>query len=347
MKFLKILFVYNTSPLPESRLKTLASFRKLASGVKVLFTYDEGYERNLTDRLLSRLKVPGDPCHINRRIREEAIRFQPGLVFIVKGQNIRPATLGFLQARGIKTVSWSNDDMWGRHNRTVWYSRGLKHYDLVVTQKSYNADPGELPSLGARVLFQNKAFDPSMHNPVDDCRDCQAAHPVLFIGTHEKERLRSLQYLAANGIRVDVYGWGKKMEAGVHPNLVFHDRHLYGREYAAAFSCSGICLNFLRKKSRDLQTSRSVEIPACRGFMLAERTGEHLALFQEGIEAEYFSSDGELLQKVQYYLAHPYDRKRIAEAGFQRCLKEDYSFDNRIREILGTVLSTNYTGLHE
>lgn len=337
MNHLKILFVYNTSPLPDSRLKTLASFRKYASEVKVLFTYDEGYQRNLTDKLLSRLKFPGDPCHINRRIREEAIQFQPALVFIVKGQNIRPATLKFLHSRGIKTVSWSNDDMWGWQNRTVWYSRSLKHYDLVVTQKSYNTAPGELPSKGAKVLFQNKAFDPAMHHPVEDCKGYTCHHTVIFVGTREQERLNSLLYLANNGIKADIYGWGRKMDTDLHPNLVFHDRHLYGKEYAAAFSCSGICLNFLRKQSRDLQTSRSVEIPACRGFMLAERTGEHQALFEEGVEAEYFTSDEELLRKVQYYLSHPEERRCIAEAGYRRCLKEDYSFDNRIREILENV----------
>ena len=68
--------------------------------------------------------------------------------------------------------------------------------------------------------------------------------------------------------------------------------------------------------------------------MLAERTDEHLALFKEGREAEFFSSDEELLEKVQYYLAHADHRRQIAAAGRERCLRDGYSYHERLAEIL-------------
>lgn len=83
----------------------------------------------------------------------------------------------------------------------------------------------------------------------------------------------------------------------------------------------------------DQQTTRTVEIPACGGFMLAERTKEHLNLFEEGKEAAFFSSNEELLEMCKYYLGHENERRQIAEAGCQRCLTSDYSNEGMIRKV--------------
>jgi spore maturation protein CgeB len=68
--------------------------------------------------------------------------------------------------------------------------------------------------------------------------------------------------------------------------------------------------------------------------MLAERTKEHQRLFQEGVEAEFFESKEELLEKVTYYLNHEGQRQAIAKAGLERVIQNDYTFINRMTEIL-------------
>jgi spore maturation protein CgeB len=100
---------------------------------------------------------------------------------------------------------------------------------------------------------------------------------------------------------------------------------LRGDDFARACSAFKINLAFLRKLNRDQQTTRSVEIPACGGFMLAERTPEHLRMFAEGEEAEFFSSVEELAAKCRRYIDDSAARESIARRGHERCIRDDYS----------------------
>ena len=302
-----------------------------------------GRRAGLVARATSKLGVPVLPAGRNVDLVRVARRFGPDAVFVPKGVEILPATLVVLKRLGAKLVSWSQDDMFARHNRTLLYTRGLRLYDLVVTQKSYNCDPGELPALGARrVLFQNKAYSRDAHRPCDDCARSAFAHDVVFVGSAEEARANSLLALARADVAVDVYGayegsHGWRRWEGAHPLLRVHDKPVFGKDFSCALGCSKIALNFLRKANRDLQTSRSVEIPACGGFMLAERTDEHRALFEEGKEAEYFATDEELVAKARRYLADDAARRAVALAGRRRCETSDYSYDARAREIVEAV----------
>jgi len=71
--------------------------------------------------------------------------------------------------------------------------------------------------------------------------------------------------------------------------------------------------------------------------MLADRSDDHREFFEEGKEAEYFSSDDEFRNKINFYLANESARERIAKAGHERCMTSGYSYDDRIRTVMNEL----------
>lgn len=234
-----------------------------------------------------------------------------------------------------KIIGFSPDDMNGRHNQSKQFLETLPLYDFFLTTKSYNVK--ELKKLGCpRILFIGNGFDPETFRPLQISTEerIKFGGDVGFIGTYESERAEMIFYLASQGIKVRVWGGNWEKISWQHSNLTIENKHLYGDDFAKACTAFKINLNFLRKINRDQQTTRSVEIPACRGFMLAERTEEHLDLFNEGKEAEFFSSCEELLSKCSHYLHDEQERIRIASNGYERCLYSGYSNIERISRVL-------------
>ena len=309
---------------------------------KIYSTYYDN-KNTFFDKLFFKLKLPLDKEHHNLRIISLCKKKNYDYLFISKGNHIKPSTLKKIKKlnKNCKLISWSQDDMYAWHNRSIYYTLGLKYYDLIVTQKSYNCDANELPNLGARrILLQNKSFLPKIHKPCNDCAKIKIKHDVLFIGSAEYERFNSMNYLAKNGIKINIYGsgWDKQYyKKNAHKNLILNFKNLINDEYSNAINCSKISLCFLRKINRDQQTSRTVEIPACGGFLMSERTKEQTKLFEEGVEAEYFNSDDELLRKIKFYLKNENKRLNIVKNALLKCKIKNYSYQNRAKEIIEFV----------
>lgn len=319
-------------------------FRRLGHAVKEIDTDPTPQRKPLRARIAERLFRAGaelvrhaDLADANRRIIS-ALRERPfDLLWLDKGLTIGAETLR--EARRLRpriiVAGYSPDDMGTRHNQSSQFLEALPLYDIYFTTKSFGV--AELTALGCpRTVLVGNGFDPATHRPipVTAAERSDFGGPVGFVGDWEATRARSMARLAQDGIPVRVWGsrWDRCRER--HPLLRLELRPVRGDDYARAVASFDVVLCFLRKASRDFQTTRSVEIPACGGFMLAERTEEHLALFEEGREAAFFSSDEELLEKTRYYLDHSEERHEVARAGRERCLAGGYSNLDRLSRAL-------------
>lgn len=274
------------------------------------------------------------------RLLASAERESWDIVWLEKALTIGAGQMSSLRSAcpNAMILGFSPDDMSARHNQSRQFLDAITHYDAFLTTKSYNV--GELRAAGCpRVLMVGNGYDPAAFRPMTATREdvARLGGDVGFIGSFERDRADAMNWLAEQGLRVRVWGNGWDNVRARHPNFVLERWPLRGDDFAIACSAFKINLCFLRKLNRDQQTTRSVEIPACGGFMLAERTPEHVDLFTEGEEAEFFSSVEELAEKCRIYLDDEAKRAAVARRGYQRCLSGGYSNAARLSRALASL----------
>jgi len=301
---------------------------------------------SLLYRIFWKLRIPLDVTHVNKQIRNAIEHDSFDVVWIEKGNMIWPWTVRNIKKTAplVRLISCSEDDMYATHGHSRWYRAGLRVYDLVFTTKMYNL--AELKLFGAKHigLFLD-SYDERIHKPMTltAVERERFTCDVGAIGAYEDERAQSLLYLAEHGVKVNVWGGNWEKMDNLHANLIIKNEFLFGEEYSKAICATKINLNFLRKINRDEVTSRSVEIPACGGFMLSERTARHMDFFEEGKEVEFFGSNVELLKKIRYFLEKNEERAEIAQAGMKRCVASGYSMRTQLTTMLDTAMRDTQT----
>lgn len=297
-----------------------------------------------------RAKLYGAPV-VQMEVFQEAIIRKaritiPELALFCPGRNVRKETLELL-SKICPTAAYMNDDMFNTSNRWKGFDEAVRLLSVIVTTKSFNVK--EFQSIGARqVFYLPNAYDPTIHRAARLSKADRNRYggEVAFVGTFRRERADELARLLCLRPQTDLRVWGggwEKMER--FDNYLRHHRweslckcvkggELWGVNMSKALGGASICLGLLNHANRDQHTSRTFEIPASGGFMLAERTPEHLEMFREGEEAEYFSSTEEMVEKVSFYVSHPQIRKRIARAGHRICLQGKNTYVDRARSML-------------
>ncbi len=161
---------------------------------------------------------------------------------------------------------------------------------------------------------------------------------VLFYGTPGgMRRIFCLEQLS--DYNLEVYGKRWKNYKHVISNALFAKithADIWGEHLIKTIHQSKIILNINSTQWHSIETGvnlRIFDILAMGGFLLTEHCEELNELFSIGQEFETFKSHEEMLDKVNYYLQHEDKRKRIAQAGHAKILR-DFTWDKRVNQIL-------------
>lgn len=210
----------------------------------------------------------------------------------------------------------------------------LSWYDCVFTTKSQNLQKYKM--LGqSRAFYIPSAYEPKIHRPISasESRLGGKEFAVSFVGTYDKSRDRFLKELDWEKLYVWGDRWTRFKQYSKYRDHIF-PKAIYFPDFADVLSHSQVTLGLLREEAEDRHTQRTFEIPACGAFQIAPRNDEILSYFTEDQEIVCFESPQEMKEKVDYYLNHPTERKRIAEAGFKRVTQGNHSYRHRVITML-------------
>jgi spore maturation protein CgeB len=336
---LKILFLGAEG---GNALKRTHALRRLGHDVMLLDPYSLFPFKNLVGRLIYYTGAPLVESYLKKRITPIINKLNFDVTYIDNGELVGANVLRVLRSVSSVIVNYNNDDPFGSRDKKKWrlYLEAVPHYDLLAVVRAVNV--AEAFSLGAQKVLQvymavDELDGPREITPQDRRR---WSHDVLFIGTWMPERGPFLQELLDAGVPLAIYGnsWQKAPE---WPALqsAWQGPAIYGDDYIKALQLAKVSLGLLSKGNRDLHTTRTFEIPYAGGLLCAERTSEHLQLYQEDLEAVYWSDVTECIEKCQKLLHDDKMRTDIAEKGRIRCLRNGIFNEKVQKKILEAAFS--------
>ena len=318
-------------------IKRAHALKRLGHEVMAIDPYSLFPFKNFIGRLIYYAGAPVIESYLKKRIAPIIQNRGFDVTFVDNGELIGRKVLNVLRKVSPLIINYNNDDPFGARDKKKWrlYLEAVPYYDLLAVVRPVNVP--EAYARGAKKVLQvymavDELDGPREITPQDRLR---FTHEILFIGTGMPERGPFLAALLKAGLPLAIYGnsWQKAPEWSILKS-VWHGPAIYGDDYIKAIQLAKISLGLLSKGNRDLHTTRTFEISYCGGLFCAERTSEHLQLYEEDVEAVYWRDVTECIQKCQKLLANEELRRDIAEKGRARCLKNGIFNESNLNKML-------------
>lgn len=322
-------------------------FRRIGWGVQdVALTVFQDFGSNVVARAARRVLL--DP--LARRGYQDAVRTEMRTAkaqyfLTAKGAFLDSPLLDDIRAAGARTVNYYTDYHFSYSNVDV---RTFGKYDFFITTKSFQLDRLRSLAPTAHVALVHHGYSPDVHQPyLRDLSEHDYESDVLYAGNHNTYKQVWLERLVsrAPAIKLKIVGHRWKAPCSKDSPLARYplESGRVGYAYARAIQSTRINVALHGGPDptgwQDLVSTRTFEIPACRGFMLHIDSEEVRSLYEVGAEIDVFSTVEELADKIRFYLARPELRARMIDRAFQRCVPA-YSYDARAREI-ATIVQAN------
>ena len=266
---------------------------------------------------------------------------KPDLVFIHRGSLIFAETIKEIKKSGATIFGYNNDDPFSKkYPFYLWrhFLKAVPYYDHIFVYRYKNIEDYKKMNYH-RISLLRAYYIKEKNFPIKKLPTDKYICDVLFAGHWENDkRDECLKAMIDSGVNLKIFGpeWQRSRYYKFFNNkLGYQIYSLNLEDYNLALNSAKIALCFLSKLNNDSYTRRNFEITATGTFMLTEYSDDlNNNLFREGKEAEYFRDKNKMLKKINYYLINEAEREEIAEAGYERLMKDGHEITDRAREVL-------------
>lgn len=205
------------------------------------------------------------------------------------------------------------------------FLKTIPYYTAIFTYNSHY-----IPTwywYGAKhVTYVPFASDERLHTPKKPKSDLfnYYSSPISYLGTWQPNVEIWPSIIQSFGLKIWGNQWSKLPSS--HPlreSWQGEGKGLF-EEFSLICSASDIVFNVIRAFNGQGHSMKTFEIPACKGFVITNRTEQQLDFFPEDKACVYFSTAEELIDKTEFYLKNEKPRKMIMEAAYEISLKHRY-----------------------
>jgi hypothetical protein len=296
-----------------------------------------GFKWGKLNWLAARFPMGPIVVRINTDLVTSVQNNKPDVVWFDKPTQFTPDTIRRVKESGAQTFCYNQDNPFGPRKDGCWHQFYRMYCMLDLHCLFRNADIPRYEGWGLNYIKIQLSYDPREHFPPPaGWSDAARTREVSYIGSPYEDRPQFLLDLAKKynlPITISGPGWEKVLNKDLRRRYTLGGM-LKDAEYRENIWKSKINLSFITRENEEDVAHKAFEIAACGGFLLALRSPGHEACFQEGKEAEYFSSLEECAAKIRYYLDHPVEREKIAGRGYERAISSGYDNDTQLQRVL-------------
>ncbi len=289
----------------------MAALRR--KGVDFLFLDQyEGVTRRMATRLaFTRLPIRGllSKFTVNRKLPAVAKAFSPDAILVFKGELVDRKVLRDLSSSYRLALFYPD---------AYSFPSLLKELDMFsVVFTSANRVDFYLKRGARRVVTVPFACDPSFHRKMN----VEKRYPSSFIGTFYPNRYMTLRKV--KGLTIFGSVWPPGM---ARPPL-------FGEDYVRGINETVVNVNVHHPSGleADAPNMRVFEVTGCSGFLLTEEMPSLRSYFPQGVET--YSSNKELIEKVEQYKDDPELAEEMGMKAGERC-RSEHTYDRRAEVLL-------------